>query len=173
MGRKPIDLTGQRFGKLTALRRNGTDPGQCAMWECRCDCGGTRMVSSNRLRTGRVKSCGCMRRPSPPHPVMTITWHGETRTISDWASITQISAKLIHSRLVAGWPTDEIFGDGRKTQPCWGCKHACGGCSWSQSFIPVPGWDATETFVDPSKCGGAYKSYQIEKCPEFEPDEPR
>ena len=51
--------------------------------------------------------------------------------------------------------------------------NACGGCSWSQSFTPVPGWDAVETSVDPSKRGGAYKSYQLEKCPEFEPDEPR
>ena len=94
-------------------------------------------------------------------------------TISEWAAITHIHAKLIRSRLVAGWTADEIFGDGRKTQPCWGCKRACGGCSWSQDFTPIPGWVATETLVGSSKCGREYKSYQIEKCPEFEPDEPR
>ena len=170
MGSKAKDMAGQRFGMLVAVRRNGTSPNGCAKWECRCDCGKTIYVDSTRLRKGRARHCGCQYAPQPTPP---ITWNGETRTISEWSAITKITAKLIRSRLVAGWPADEIFGDGRKTQPCWGCKRACGGCSWSQDFTPIPGWVATETLVGSSKCGREYKSYQIEKCPEFEPDDPR
>lgn len=33
------DLTGQRFGYLTVVRRAGTNASKCATWVCRCDCG--------------------------------------------------------------------------------------------------------------------------------------
>ena len=28
-------------------------------------------------------------------------------------------------------------------QLCWDCANACGGCEWSRSFRPVPGWSAS------------------------------
>lgn len=74
--------------------------------------------------------------------------------------------------------------DGKSTsgmtsdQPCWDCKKALGGCSWSQDFIPVAGWEAQKTV----KSGGArsdgvknppVESYRITFCPEFEAEEPR
>lgn len=60
---KFIDLTGQRFGKLTVVKRveNYTSPSgtTCAKWECKCDCGNTIYSISTPLRKGRTKSCGC------------------------------------------------------------------------------------------------------------------
>lgn len=51
----------------------------------------------------------------------------------------------------------------RKETLCWTCKNACGGCSWSQSFTPVEGWDATETVL---KCAeGEETSYFVSGCP--------
>lgn len=53
-----IDLTGQRFGRLTALRyviRDGKRNG----WECICDCGNTVVVYTGHLRNGHTQSCGC------------------------------------------------------------------------------------------------------------------
>lgn len=47
------DLTGQRFGRLTALRHDGS------FWECACDCGGTTRVLTASLRRGNYTSCGC------------------------------------------------------------------------------------------------------------------
>ena len=63
-------------------------------------------------------------------------------------------------------------------QPCWDCKKALGGCSWSRDFTPVEGWIATPTYKagNYSKKRGRLppmKSYQIEYCPEFEPEERR
>ena len=58
---KKLDLTGQRFGKLTALHR-GERIGGGAAWVCRCDCGQKVVVRSDNLRNGRTKSCGCQRR---------------------------------------------------------------------------------------------------------------
>ena len=53
----PVDLVGQRFGKLTVIARNHTKPG--TRWDCVCDCGNTTTVGHSRLVRGNTKSCGC------------------------------------------------------------------------------------------------------------------
>jgi hypothetical protein len=56
-----IDLVGKRFGKWTVLRRNGSrkqQNGTVALWECRCNCGVERTVTSTNLRRGTSESCG-------------------------------------------------------------------------------------------------------------------
>lgn len=58
---KAIDLTGQRFGRLTVLHRaENTKAGQ-SQWMCKCDCGTQLVVAGQSLRNGRSKSCGCKR----------------------------------------------------------------------------------------------------------------
>lgn len=52
------DLTGQRFGALTALRRSD-NPDRHIRWVCRCDCGNMVEVQQERLRNGEKKDCGC------------------------------------------------------------------------------------------------------------------
>lgn len=53
----PIDITGETFGKLTALRPVGPSP-QGTLWLCRCDCCGTEVVApTSQLRAGLRKSC--------------------------------------------------------------------------------------------------------------------
>lgn len=54
-----LDLTGQRFGKLTAVRPIKQRQGQSIVWECLCDCGNTTFVVSSNLRRARTQSCGC------------------------------------------------------------------------------------------------------------------
>jgi hypothetical protein len=53
---KNIDLTGQRFGRLIAVKYVGK-----SKWECRCDCGNMVTALSNNLRRGNTTSCGCAR----------------------------------------------------------------------------------------------------------------
>ena len=55
---KRLDLTGQRFGKLTAVER-AADVGRRTAWRCRCDCGGEVVAKTVHLRAGKVTSCGC------------------------------------------------------------------------------------------------------------------
>ena len=55
------DLAGLRFGRLTVLRRKGSERG-AATWLCRCDCGAKTIVTGVRLRLGRTRSCGCFAR---------------------------------------------------------------------------------------------------------------
>lgn len=54
-----LELTGQRFGRLVAVRRIGSNKHNKVMWECTCDCGNTTTVVSSALKNGTTKSCGC------------------------------------------------------------------------------------------------------------------
>lgn len=55
------DLTGKRFGKLTVISKTDRKKNGSILWECRCDCGNEKEVTSRDLNSGRVKSCGCSR----------------------------------------------------------------------------------------------------------------
>jgi hypothetical protein len=57
-----IDMTGQRFGRWTVLRKAGFNQRREALWECKCDCGPTRVVCIKDLRRGDSRSCGCLMR---------------------------------------------------------------------------------------------------------------
>ena len=64
MSRELIDLTGQRFGRLTVLGRDGTKKycfDTTPTWRCRCDCGKECIVLGRNLRSGATRSCGCLR----------------------------------------------------------------------------------------------------------------
>lgn len=62
-----IDLTGQRFGRLTVIgfaesrkRKNGSTE---IFWNCVCDCGKvTKPIRTRSLRHGAIRSCGCLKR---------------------------------------------------------------------------------------------------------------
>ena len=69
-----IDLTGQRFGKLTVMERaprRGMD--RAARWVCRCDCSNEIMTRGGDLRYGHVASCGCYGRSTNRKHGMTDT----------------------------------------------------------------------------------------------------
>lgn len=53
------DLTGQQFGRLTAIRSIGLDKWNNVIWECKCECGNTHATRASQLLSGRIKSCGC------------------------------------------------------------------------------------------------------------------
>jgi hypothetical protein len=52
-----VDITGKRFGKLTAKY---SEPGRGGntKWICECDCGRQKKVELGHLKSGATKSCG-------------------------------------------------------------------------------------------------------------------
>ena len=60
-GANRINLTNQKFGKLTALfPTEERDSHQNVKWHCICECGNTKNVGTTNLVNGNVKSCGCL-----------------------------------------------------------------------------------------------------------------
>jgi hypothetical protein len=67
------DLTGQKFNKLTVIKKVGIRIGNVdsrgftrknALWECICECGNKINVVANALISNNTKSCGCLQHPS-------------------------------------------------------------------------------------------------------------
>lgn len=68
-----IDLTNQRFERLTVLKEAGRKWGGVA-WLCRCDCGNEIILASKDLRFHNTRSCGCLQ---PQAASAANTTHGD------------------------------------------------------------------------------------------------
>lgn len=99
MARK--DITGQRFGRLTAVRPLRSEKNAGVVWLCRCDCGGEKEVPASLLLRGTTQSCGCLARE---------------RTLRN-----DITGQRF-GRLVA----KEFRGYNEKKQDCWLFQCDCG-----------------------------------------------
>ena len=60
-----VDLTGHRFGMLTALAPIPPEKGRGWRWHCRCDCGGESTPYAFSLINRNTLSCGCQRNHQP------------------------------------------------------------------------------------------------------------
>lgn len=50
---------GERYGYLTIIRHIGSDKYRHSLWECKCDCGNTKIISINNVINSGTVSCGC------------------------------------------------------------------------------------------------------------------
>ena len=71
-----IDVTGNRFGQLVVIKQAASYRGE-VMWECVCDCGRVVSVKGTSLRSGKTKSCGCLRESATRENKKT---HGMSKT---------------------------------------------------------------------------------------------
>jgi hypothetical protein len=58
------DLTGQVFGRLTAIRRVGSNKWGNSVWDCVCECKNRVEIAGGGLTYGNSTSCGCFQRES-------------------------------------------------------------------------------------------------------------
>ena len=93
---KNIDIAGERFGRLTAIRKVEKAPGsknRHSRWLCLCDCGKTTIVNVDKLRNGGTKSCGCLCREKSIETICKFNsrhtpnrrTHGKSNTKLYWA----------------------------------------------------------------------------------------
>ncbi len=83
-GNRFVNIQNQKFGRLTADFPCGRRRGQ-VVWSCHCDCGTENVeVPSNKLRSGRKQSCGCLWREA-------ITTHGctDSHEYNSWGCMIQ------------------------------------------------------------------------------------
>ena len=59
---RTINETGNKYGFLTVIERDGSNPQGKAVWLCQCDCGNLVQATGISLRNGTTKSCGCYQR---------------------------------------------------------------------------------------------------------------
>lgn len=56
---KALDLTNQKFSKLTVLEKASKRNDKYTRWICQCECGKQVEVRTDYLRNGHTTSCGC------------------------------------------------------------------------------------------------------------------
>lgn len=59
MGKDNKELIGQKFGRLTAIRKTNDKKYGHIVWEFKCDCGNTVYKTMNLVKRGAIVSCGC------------------------------------------------------------------------------------------------------------------
>jgi len=57
-----LDLTGEKFGRLTVVSFDSINKNGTPVWNCLCECGNKSKVTRSHLRSGSTKSCGCLAR---------------------------------------------------------------------------------------------------------------
>lgn len=71
---KFIDITGNKYNMLTVVKRV---EGKIPTWECVCDCGNKTTVRGYNLKSGAVKSCGCLKhKPRRTHGMSNTPLYG-------------------------------------------------------------------------------------------------
>lgn len=83
-----IDLTGQKFGKLTVIEEDFDNKTKKRRWICICECGAKKSVDQYHLRSGATVSCGCyQKQKAKAHNIV----HGQTKTPlhNVWKAIKQ------------------------------------------------------------------------------------
>ena len=85
------DITGQRFGKLTAINKAIRANTKNSYYYCKCDCGNELEIARTSLVSGRTTSCGCIKQR---------LWQNETRHKAgfvDNTCVTALKSKLSKS----------------------------------------------------------------------------
>ena len=86
-----INLAGQQFGRLIAIKRVGAKRGS-ALWLCKCECGNTADVNARELNSGNTKSCGCIHKQQLAARNKTTAKHGysdKERLYNIWHAMRQ------------------------------------------------------------------------------------
>lgn len=56
------DLSNEKYGRLTAVELSQKRSGRKTYWDCLCDCGNYKTVRTDSLKSGKVRSCGCLKK---------------------------------------------------------------------------------------------------------------
>jgi hypothetical protein len=82
------DISGQSFGRWTAVKRSNERIRRSVAYECVCQCGSAAIVAAHRLVSGVTKSCGCLRNElNATRHVTHGRWYG--RGYKSWGAMKQ------------------------------------------------------------------------------------
>lgn len=125
-----VNLVGQKFGKLTVLGEDVERNKGRVYWICKCDCGNIARVTTANLRSGSVKSCGCLVKETAKKVNSKHNMRG-TRLYSIWVDMRRrCRNKNYHAYKNYG-------GRG-----IFVCKE------WDEDFMPFYNWSINNGYAD-------------------------
>lgn len=102
LGKKnAVDEVCNKYGRLTVIKKANVQDNSHVKWLCECICGNKTIVDSSNLRSGRVKSCGCLSREVARETILetnskreytseTIKYAHESLRLKEGTSLTMI-----------------------------------------------------------------------------------
>jgi hypothetical protein len=78
-----VNELGNRYEKLLVIGEVRRGKRNTVVWLCRCDCGVEKILKGSELRSGKIRSCGCMNKHyCSGHPLYR-TWSGMVERCSN------------------------------------------------------------------------------------------
>jgi len=133
---KFIDLTGQKFGRLTVIKYHGKNKHGQSIWICKCGCGcgEERIIPTYALRGGIWKSCGCLRKEkAAEHCRKDLSTHN-----------------MCYSRLYSIWHgmKQRCLNTNDKNYPNYGGRRITVCDGWANEFEGFMNWALLSGYTD-------------------------
>lgn len=172
---KVVDITGKRFGRFVVVERQGSKRSK-ATWLCKCDCGNTKVISGDALRSGKIRSCGCLRNERASsawrkineraglgidarrHVTSNKSKYGEVRQYASYSRLYNVWNKMKQRCYNKNAPNYRLYGK-RGIRVC---------DEWRNSFIAFEGW-AFANGYDPDAPVGKCTIDRIDPDGDYEP----
>ena len=128
-----IDLTGQKFGRLTVIEKVGTR-GHHTYWKCRCECGNITEVRTNALRSGATRSCSCLKE----------------ETSSKLTTERNTKHNMCHTRLCHIWygMKDRCYRETCRSYKYYGAKGVTVCEEWRNDFMSFYNWAINNNYKE-------------------------
>ncbi len=130
MNRNLQSLVGSKFGRLTVAELDHLGVRNKRFWLLTCKCGGSTVVRTADLNTGKVNSCGCLRRELI---ASRNTTHGQSKT--KLYRVWQGMLKRCYNRNVVDYKNYGARG-----------ISVCSG--WRSGFVPFYRWASSSGYKE-------------------------
>lgn len=97
---REVDITGQKFGMLTAIKPTGEIKNHSRVWLWKCDCGNTVEATSDQVKYGDKRSCGCWNTQNKKKQAIKMQKNCGRQ---DETSISQIKSTIIPKNNTSGY----------------------------------------------------------------------
>lgn len=131
------DITGLRYGRLTAIKRVGVDEKGKALWLMQCDCGKQVVRRGYSLTAKAMKSCGCLRVES-----------GKRNRENGIVGCVEVTHGMKDSRIYETWHSMKRRCDGNHNTPKMRKYDGITYCEEWKRFEPFYEWAMAHGYND-------------------------